>query len=69
MHSTTLTAPVRQLYVERSWPELDKRAMAQIIERNAKEQLSKILAPKRKSEVRCPECNMILSKQASSCFC
>lgn len=69
MHSTTLTEPIRLLHREAAFPALSRRTLSTIIERSAIEQLDKILAPKRKSEVRCPDCFVILSKQATSCYC
>lgn len=69
MHSTTLTEPLRDQYRDRSWPCLDGRALASLINRQADVQLAKILAPKRSSEIRCPDCHMILGRQAGSCFC
>lgn len=69
MHSLTLTEPIRDLHRDRSWPGIDKFTLAKIIEREADVQLAKILKPKRKTEIMCPDCHMILSKQAQSCFC
>ena len=69
MHSTTLTEPVRELYREPGWPRIDGKALAALITREADRQLAKILAPKRAWEIRCPDCHMILGRQAGSCFC
>lgn len=55
-------------YRDRFTP-IDKFTMMMIINRAQKVEYERTFKPKRKNEIMCPDCHMILSKQASSCFC